>query len=155
MNATVRLWISKHQSWPEWIEWCRSKARTKSDAGGALGKTWSPIDWNEMIDPADPGKFRLAPTIRELDCPLVHRRWNATALIHSHFGFLSQLLCADTIVNYISESFLIWAWDMTHDTNKARWVALSRRRIEEHQLNEFVVFTCSLVGGQWLFLEEA
>ncbi|EDO36062.1 predicted protein, partial [Nematostella vectensis] len=34
--------------------------------------------------------------------------------------FCSQLLCADTIINYISNNFVIWAWDMTLDTNKAR-----------------------------------
>ena len=38
------------------------------------------------------------------------------------FSSFSQLICSDTIVNYISGNFVVWAWDMTHDTNRTRWV---------------------------------
>lgn len=34
----------------------------------------------------------------------------------------SQLICSETIVNYISGNFVVWAWDMTHDTNRTRFV---------------------------------
>lgn len=36
--------------------------------------------------------------------------------------FCSQLICSDTIVNYISGNFVVWAWDMTHDTNRTRFL---------------------------------
>ncbi|XP_015752631.1 PREDICTED: FAS-associated factor 1-like [Acropora digitifera] len=38
--------------------------------------------------------------------------------------FCSQLICSETIVNYISSNFVVWAWDMTHDTNSARFVEM-------------------------------
>ncbi|KAJ7381838.1 pre-rRNA processing and 40S ribosomal subunit assembly [Desmophyllum pertusum] len=34
----------------------------------------------------------------------------------------SQLICSETIVNYISGNFVTWAWDMTHDTNRTRFL---------------------------------
>lgn len=36
--------------------------------------------------------------------------------------FCSQLICSETIVNYISSNFVVWAWDMTHDTNRTRFL---------------------------------
>lgn len=36
--------------------------------------------------------------------------------------FCSQLICSETIVNYISGNFVVWAWDMTHDTNRTRFL---------------------------------
>ena len=38
------------------------------------------------------------------------------------FSFCSQLICSETIVNYISGNFVVWAWDMTHNSNRARCV---------------------------------
>ncbi|XP_020896306.2 FAS-associated factor 1 [Exaiptasia diaphana] len=34
--------------------------------------------------------------------------------------FCGQLLCSETITNYIDSNFVIWAWDVSHDTNRAR-----------------------------------
>ncbi|XP_073259485.1 FAS-associated factor 1-like isoform X1 [Porites lutea] len=36
--------------------------------------------------------------------------------------FCSQLICSETIVNYISGNFVVWAWDMTHNSNRARFL---------------------------------
>ena len=32
------------------------------------------------------------------------------------------MICSETIVNYISGNFVVWAWDMTHNSNRARCV---------------------------------
>lgn len=34
--------------------------------------------------------------------------------------FCSKMLCSEEIVNYLTENFFVWAWDMTNDKNKAR-----------------------------------
>ncbi|XP_035698614.1 FAS-associated factor 1-like [Branchiostoma floridae] len=36
--------------------------------------------------------------------------------------FCSQVLCRESIVSYMSQHYLIFAWDMTFDSNKARFV---------------------------------
>lgn len=35
--------------------------------------------------------------------------------------FCSQILCSESVVNYLSSNFITWAWDMTHETNCARY----------------------------------
>ncbi|KFP50199.1 FAS-associated factor 1, partial [Cathartes aura] len=34
--------------------------------------------------------------------------------------FCSQMLCAESIVSYLSQNFITWAWDMTKEANRAR-----------------------------------
>ncbi|RXN34595.1 FAS-associated factor 1 [Labeo rohita] len=34
--------------------------------------------------------------------------------------FCSQMMCADSIVSYLSQNFITWAWDVTKEANKAR-----------------------------------
>lgn len=34
--------------------------------------------------------------------------------------FCSQMLCAESIVSYLSQNFITWAWDLTKDANRAR-----------------------------------
>ncbi|KAK3091347.1 hypothetical protein FSP39_019169 [Pinctada imbricata] len=41
--------------------------------------------------------------------------------------FCSQILCAESIVNFLSANFLTWAWDMTNDTNSARLITMVTR----------------------------
>lgn len=33
--------------------------------------------------------------------------------------FCTQLLCSETVVTYLTLNFITWAWDITHDSNKA------------------------------------
>ncbi|XP_030882552.1 FAS-associated factor 1, partial [Leptonychotes weddellii] len=33
--------------------------------------------------------------------------------------FCSQMLCAESIVSYLSQNFITWAWDLTKDANRA------------------------------------
>ncbi|KAG8132390.1 hypothetical protein E2320_010247, partial [Naja naja] len=33
--------------------------------------------------------------------------------------FCSQMLCAESIVSYLSQNFITWAWDMTKEANQA------------------------------------
>ncbi|KAG9483013.1 hypothetical protein GDO78_009118 [Eleutherodactylus coqui] len=41
--------------------------------------------------------------------------------------FCSQMLCAETIVSYLSQNFITWAWDMTREANRARFLTLCTR----------------------------
>ncbi|XP_002734494.1 FAS-associated factor 1-like [Saccoglossus kowalevskii] len=34
--------------------------------------------------------------------------------------FCSQVMCAETVVSYLSQNFVTWAWDITGDENKAK-----------------------------------
>ncbi|GAA6106182.1 FAS-associated factor 1 isoform X1 [Tachysurus ichikawai] len=40
--------------------------------------------------------------------------------------FCSQMMCAESIVSYLSQNFITWAWDVTKEANKAR-----RRKVRE------------------------
>lgn len=35
--------------------------------------------------------------------------------------FCSQMMCADSIISYLSQNFITWAWDVTKEANKARY----------------------------------
>ncbi|XP_026125017.1 FAS-associated factor 1-like isoform X2 [Carassius auratus] len=41
--------------------------------------------------------------------------------------FCSQMMCADTIVSYLSQNFITWAWDVTKEANKARLLTMCTR----------------------------
>ncbi|XP_051869130.1 FAS-associated factor 1 [Pristis pectinata] len=41
--------------------------------------------------------------------------------------FCSQLLCAESIVSYLSQNFITWAWDMTREANRARFLSMCTR----------------------------
>ncbi|KAM4642274.1 FAS-associated factor 1 isoform 2-T2 [Discoglossus pictus] len=41
--------------------------------------------------------------------------------------FCSQMLCAESIVSYLSQNFITWAWDMTREANRARFLTLCTR----------------------------
>ncbi|XP_064606655.1 FAS-associated factor 1-like [Liolophura sinensis] len=34
--------------------------------------------------------------------------------------FCSQVLCSESVVNYLSSNFITWAWDLTHESNRKR-----------------------------------
>ncbi|KAF3690936.1 FAS-associated factor 1 [Channa argus] len=41
--------------------------------------------------------------------------------------FCSQMMCADSIVSYLSQNFITWAWDITKEANKARLLTMCTR----------------------------
>ncbi|XP_056893493.1 FAS-associated factor 1 [Takifugu flavidus] len=41
--------------------------------------------------------------------------------------FCSQMMCADSIVSYLSQNFIMWAWDVTKEANKARLLTMCTR----------------------------
>uniref|UniRef100_A0A8C9SZB2 Fas (TNFRSF6) associated factor 1 n=1 Tax=Scleropages formosus TaxID=113540 RepID=A0A8C9SZB2_SCLFO len=41
--------------------------------------------------------------------------------------FCSQMLCAESIVSYLSQNFITWAWDVTKEANKARLLTMCTR----------------------------
>ncbi|KAM8874578.1 FAS-associated factor 1 [Spinachia spinachia] len=41
--------------------------------------------------------------------------------------FCSQMMCADSIVAYLSQNFITWAWDVTKEANKARLLTMCTR----------------------------
>ena len=54
--------------------------------------------------------------------------WLCFAAVYIHHDqsiqsnvFCSQLLCADSIVSYLNEQFVCWAWDITSDKNRNRY----------------------------------
>jgi len=38
--------------------------------------------------------------------------------------FCSQVLCAESLVSFLSANFYIWAWDLTHASNREKYVQL-------------------------------
>ena len=36
--------------------------------------------------------------------------------------FCSQILCSDAVISYLCSHFILWAWDLTSQANKARYV---------------------------------
>ena len=38
--------------------------------------------------------------------------------------FCSQILCSDSVVSYLSNNFVTWAWDLTLETKNSRWDVL-------------------------------
>lgn len=36
--------------------------------------------------------------------------------------FCTQLLCSETIVTYLTQNFVTWGWDLTHEINKTRFL---------------------------------
>ena len=36
--------------------------------------------------------------------------------------FCSQLLCSESVVNYLSLNFISWAWDLTQYVHRLEWV---------------------------------
>ncbi|TRY88638.1 hypothetical protein DNTS_025670 [Danionella cerebrum] len=41
--------------------------------------------------------------------------------------FCSQMMCADSIVSYLSQNFITWAWDVTKEANKSRLLTMCTR----------------------------
>ncbi|XP_029474341.1 FAS-associated factor 1 isoform X1 [Rhinatrema bivittatum] len=41
--------------------------------------------------------------------------------------FCSQMLCAESVVSYLSQNFITWAWDMTKEANRARFLTMCTR----------------------------
>ncbi|XP_010896102.1 FAS-associated factor 1 [Esox lucius] len=41
--------------------------------------------------------------------------------------FCSQMMCAESIVSYLSQNFIAWAWDVTREANKARLLTMCTR----------------------------
>ncbi|XP_062411647.1 FAS-associated factor 1 isoform X2 [Sardina pilchardus] len=41
--------------------------------------------------------------------------------------FCSQMMCAESIVSYLSQNFITWAWDVTKESNKARLLTVCTR----------------------------
>lgn len=41
--------------------------------------------------------------------------------------FCSKMLCSEEIVNYLTENFFVWAWDMTNDKNKDRLLKMTTK----------------------------
>ncbi|MBN3318815.1 FAF1 factor, partial [Atractosteus spatula] len=41
--------------------------------------------------------------------------------------FCSQMLCAESIVSYLSQNFITWAWDVTKEANRARLLTMCTR----------------------------
>ena len=47
--------------------------------------------------------------------------------------FCAQVLCSDSVVSFLNENFVTFGWDLTHHSNKTRyvrWERTRRRRIE-------------------------
>ncbi|KAG7456801.1 hypothetical protein MATL_G00239710 [Megalops atlanticus] len=41
--------------------------------------------------------------------------------------FCSQMLCAETVVSYLCQNFITWAWDVTKEANKSRLLTMCTR----------------------------
>ena len=72
--------------------------------------------------------FRVLIVLLLLCCFLLQRKLLAIYLHHdqSIFAnvFCSQVLCAESLVSFLSANFYIWAWDLTHASNREKYVQL-------------------------------
>ncbi|XP_060601167.1 FAS-associated factor 1-like [Ruditapes philippinarum] len=50
--------------------------------------------------------------------------------------FCSQIFCNEGIVNYLTNNFLTWAWDMTLSTNSARLITMATRHFGSVAANQ-------------------
>jgi hypothetical protein len=71
----------------------------------------------------------LNDAIKEaLDCPVVDRKPLAIYVHHDlsiqSNVFCSQVLCAEPIVHYLSDNFILWAWDVTLASNRKRLLSM-------------------------------
>ncbi|XP_028404725.1 FAS-associated factor 1-like [Dendronephthya gigantea] len=67
------------------------------------------------------GSFNEA--LEEANAKTAKDRWPLLLYLHHDSSiltnvFCSQTLCVENVVSYISENFISWAWDMSHDTNR-------------------------------------
>ena len=53
--------------------------------------------------------------------------------------FCSQILCSETVVSYLTSNFVTWAWDLTSESNKARYC---------HRCTRSTTVTCPVRGRQ-------
>jgi len=63
--------------------------------------------------------------------PIRERRPLAIYLHHDNSVlanvFCSQILCAESVVNYLSSNFVTWGWDLTFESNKAKLLTMVTR----------------------------
>ncbi|XP_076439934.1 FAS-associated factor 1-like [Babylonia areolata] len=75
-----------------------------------------------------------------LQCRALDRKLLALYLHHDNsiqaHVFCSQLLCSESIVNYLSSNFITWAWDLTHPDNMDRLVTSATRHFGSIAANQ-------------------
>ncbi|CAF1053553.1 unnamed protein product, partial [Didymodactylos carnosus] len=68
-----------------------------------------------------------------LHSPIKHRRPLAIYLHHDDSicanVFCSQVLCSDTIVEYLANNYVLWAWDLTFDSNRIKLIELLKSHV--------------------------
>ncbi|KAI4799389.1 hypothetical protein KUCAC02_016957, partial [Chaenocephalus aceratus] len=47
------------------------------------------------------------------------------------YGKARDMMCADSIVAYLSQNFITWAWDVTKEANKARLLTMCNTTVDE------------------------
>jgi len=69
-------------------------------------------------------KNSCAAPIRERRPLAIYLHHDASVLSNV---FCSQILCAESVVNFLSSNYLTWGWDLTYEGNKARLLTIVTR----------------------------
>lgn len=69
-------------------------------------------------------KNSCAAPIRERRPLAIYLHHDASVLSNV---FCSQILCAESVVNFLSNNFVTWGWDLSHETNKAKLLTFVTR----------------------------
>lgn len=94
-------------------------------------------------------KNSCAAPIRERRPLAIYLHHDASVLANV---FCSQILCAESVVNFLSSNYLTWGWDLTFEANKAKLLnmvtrhfgsvaASTIRNFKADQLPVFIVIT--------------
>ncbi|CAF0948374.1 unnamed protein product, partial [Didymodactylos carnosus] len=51
--------------------------------------------------------------------------------------FCSQVLCSDTIVEYLENNYVLWAWDLTFDSNRIRFIESLKKHVSTAYATRF------------------
>ncbi|ESO92378.1 hypothetical protein LOTGIDRAFT_120993 [Lottia gigantea] len=81
-----------------------------------------PVFFIGSLDDAIKESLQLKATDRKLLAIYLHHDGSIFSNV-----FCSQLLCSDSIVNYLSSNFITWAWDLTHEANTNRFITTATR----------------------------
>uniref|UniRef100_A0A672IGN8 UBX domain-containing protein n=1 Tax=Salarias fasciatus TaxID=181472 RepID=A0A672IGN8_SALFA len=96
-------------------------AATASTSNNRYGET-HPMFFIGSLDAASQEAFYGKARDRKLLAIYLHNDDSVLSNV-----FCSQLLCADSIVSYLSQNFVTWAWDVTEDANKSKLLTVCSR----------------------------
>ncbi|KAK7501481.1 hypothetical protein BaRGS_00007285 [Batillaria attramentaria] len=90
-----------------------------------------PVFYIGSLDDAIRDALQVKATERKLLALYLHHDDSIQANV-----FCSQLLCSESVVNFLSANFLTWAWDLTHPDNMSRLVTAATKHFGSIAANQ-------------------